>query len=85
VSSPIKESRVREKHQTIDTLAEEQLPEQIKHAIHGIELSVTIQENSVHIVLHRTSLELKAVLNWGVVVVLALGLMKLCKDIKLWF
>ena len=70
--------------QTIDTLAEEQLSEQIKCAIHGMELSIITQENSVHIVLHRTRLELKAVLNWGKAVVLVLGLMKLLKGIKFW-
>ena len=75
---------MRKKHQTIDTLAEEQLSEQIKCAIHGMELSIITQENSVHIVLHRTRLELKAVLNWGKAVVLVLGLMKLLKGIKFW-
>jgi len=70
---------MRKPRQTIDELAQETLPESVQTAIHGMELSVVTQKSSLHVVMHRTRLELKAVLDWGKALALVLSLMKIWK------
>jgi hypothetical protein len=71
---------VKRKGQTIDALAQEQLPEGVNKAIDGVELRLESQSTRwLHIVANRTRCEIHLVLSWKAAA-FAFGLMKVGKS-----
>ena len=71
---------MKRKGQTVDALAQEELPEGINKAIDGLELRLETKSTRwLHITANRTRCEIHVVLSWKAVA-LACGLMRVGKS-----